>query len=290
MQWLFGLILRNKNHFSFIVAVILSVWMMRLAPAEKVSVARLFSGTVFYPAQFVVIQFKKAQNIWHENKKLREKVVQLRLQNARMKEAGKENERLRRLLNFKEKTAYTLVPAEVVAQNPGRRSFSVILNMGKSDGIQANMPVVGMDGVAGKIISTTPFSSHVQLLNDPNHRLSVMIRRSRVAGILEATEGGQQRISVEEHADVVPGDEIITSGLGGVFPKGLRVGKVKSVSVDKFKIFKTLNVELFILFDYIEEVFILKRKHQWQGDTTDVRVTETNAITADTSITKRGAP
>jgi rod shape-determining protein MreC len=178
-----------------------------------------------------------------------------------------ENKRLRLLLDFKEKTSFDLIPAEVVAQNPNRLLYSLVLNVGRNDHVSTNMPVVGIDGVVGKTVAVSPYISTVQLLSDPNCRISVLVQRSRVASILEPEEGLRYKIRVEEYADLMIGDVVITSGLGGIFPKGLNIGTIKSIQMDEHEIFKVAFIDLFVDFDYVEEVFVLKRKHIWQSDT-----------------------
>ena len=243
---------------------------------EKINTAQILTATVFYPVQFAVHQTQKIRNIWSENKKLREGVMRLKLKNSALQEKTMENKRLRRLLNFKKTTDFDLIPAEVVAQNPERGMLVFILNVGKSDGIEKNMPVVGIDGVVGKTVAVSQFLCHVQLLSDPNCRISVMTQRSRVAGILESENGIRFKMRTQEYADVKKGDKIISSGFGGIFPKGLNVGTISGIKMDKHKIFKVLYIKIQVDFDYVEEVFVLKRKSLWRSDTTSLSVTDLN--------------
>lgn len=268
MQWLLSIVLRYRSFVSFLAIAAFSLWLHSLPISRKIAISHIMTASIFFPMQYTVTQITKVRNIWRENKDLRSEVARLGMDNAELREKSLENQRLRELLQFKERVAFDLVPSEVVAQSPGRVSTSFILQVGGADGIERNMPVVSIHGAVGKVISIARHSCQVQLLSDPNCRIGVMLQRSRIAGILESEDGRKYKMRVQEHADVAIGDKIITSGYGGIFPKGLRVGTVKGIQMDDLKIYKELRIGLFVDFDYVEEVFVLRRKPRMQADTT----------------------
>jgi rod shape-determining protein MreC len=268
MSWIFHFVLRFKTFFSLLFVLTLSLRMMSLSLPRKLELANLFTTTIFYPVQFMVHHVKKVRNIWYENITLRQNLANLSLENAALNEKTSENLRLRELLRFKERSQYTLIPSEVIARNPERGVYTMILNVGNSDSVDKGMAVVSINGVVGKIVTASSFASHVQLITDPNCRISALIQRSRVSGILECEDGIHLKMRVQEYADVQPGDRVITSGFGGVFPKGLKIGEVRKIERDEHDIYKELQVNSSVDYDYVEEVFVLKRQAQWVGDTT----------------------
>jgi rod shape-determining protein MreC len=105
--------------------------------------------------------------------------------------------------------------------------------------------------------------SLVQLILDPSNRTSVMVQRSREIGILETENGSDFFIMFRAHADVNVGDTIITSGLGGIYPRGLLAGKVEKLTENRDPIFKKAIVMPEVDFDKLQEVFVLKLPPQW---------------------------
>ena len=279
MQWLISLLLRYKSLVSFVITMSLSLWLIFLNQTDKVQTISTLTSTVFFPAQFVVHQLGKVKNIWQENKTLRREVSELRIKNSISKDKIIENKRLRNLVNFREESKFELIPAEVVGQNPDRLCHSFVINAGKRDGVEKNMPVLSTKGIIGKTIRVSKHISQVQLLSDPNCRISVINQRSRVSGIIKPKDNINSVITTNEYSDVQIGDEIITSGLGGIFPKGLLVGYVKKIENDNYKTFKDLYVHLYTDVNYVEEVFVLKHKQLWQS-------TNFNMLEQDSTITK----
>ncbi len=280
MQWLLSIVLRYRSFCSFLVIAAFSLWLHSLPISRKIATSRVMTATIFFPMQYALAQITKVRDIWKENKDLRVEVARLRMENSELSEKSLENQRLRGLLLFKDRARFDVIPSEVIAQNPGRVTFSFILAVGSKDGVERNMPVVGIQGVAGKVVSVTNYACQIQLLSDPNCRVGVMLQRSRIAGILESEDGRNFIMRVQEHADVAVGDKIVTSGYGGIFPKGLRVGTVQTIEMDDLKIYKELGIKLFVDFDYVEEVFVLRRKPRWQADTTHVGEPDTVAAEA----------
>jgi rod shape-determining protein MreC len=108
------------------------------------------------------------------------------------------------------------------------------------------------------LIEVTPSAAFLQYIQDPDFRVSVLIQRSRTAGILAwAPRKGAQVLDVPHHADVEEGDLVVTSGLGELFPKGILVGRVSRVSDEEGGLFQSVSVEPFVQFSHLEEVFVI---------------------------------
>ncbi len=278
MQWITSLLLKYKSLISFVFTVSISLWMVSLGTTDKIQTASTLTSTIFLPAQFVVHQLAKVKNIWQENKNLRKEVSELRIKNSMARDMVIENKRLRNLVDFKKTSKFKLIPAEVIGQNPDRLCHSLIINVGKCDSVEKNMPVLSTKGVIGKTIRVSKHISQVQLLSDPNCRISIINQRSRITGIIKPKNisNSISIITTNEYSDAQVGDTIITSGLGGIFPKGLLVGCIEKIEKDNYKTFKDLHVHLYADFNYVEEVFVIKRKAVWQSINTFVSEQNTN--------------
>jgi rod shape-determining protein MreC len=219
--------------------------------------------TVFFPFQFVVQQITRTRNIFAENRRLREELTQLRTSTSFLEEQAAENVRLRELLGYRDSLVYALVPSRVIAREPSHLFRSIVIDVGSNSGVELFMPVVTRRGVVGKVIQTMPHICLVQVLSDPSARVSVMTKRSRSVGILETENGRDFFISQRTHEDVDTGDTVITTGLGGIFPKGLLVGTVVKIGGMSEALFKKTFVKPSVDFDHLEEVFVMELSPQW---------------------------
>ena len=236
---------------------------MSSAPVKQGKIARMLSFSIFYPFQFYISQTARIKNIFSENRKLKEDNVAQAAAISLLKEQALEGARLEGLLKLRSNYTYDLQVARVVAREPSSISRSIIVNVGKENGVAAYMPVIMSLGVVGKVILALQHMSLVQLLNDPSNRTSVLDQRSREVGILETENGEDYFIRYRTHADVVAGDTIVTSGLGGVYLKGLTVGAISRVATNQDPLFKKVFVTISVDFNRIEDVFVIRVKSQW---------------------------
>ncbi len=262
MRVLIDLIVRHRNGCSLLLTVILSVVMIAVRPEAQAKIARALSMSIFYPAYIAVSQVPMYTGLYSENKRLRQELTEINTRLQVFRELEAENARLRGLVGFAERTLYTLVPARVVARDPSPQYRSVIVNGGRAQGVEMYMPVVGERGAAGKVVQVLDGMSMVQLLRDPSSRTSVMVSRSRTVGILQTENGRDFFVRLRSHEDVRGQDTIVTSGLGGIFPKGLSVGFVKKID-DGNPLFKRAYIDFSIDFDKLEEVFVVRLPPLW---------------------------
>ncbi|MHB1293440.1 MAG: rod shape-determining protein MreC [Anaerolineae bacterium] len=166
--------------------------------------------------------------------------AELRSQVIRLQEAQIENEDLRRQLNFKSAAPnYQLLSAEVIGHDPTNLLQYLIIDRGANDGITPGMPVLVADGLVGRIQEVSADSSKVMLITDPSSSVSGQIMRSRVTGVIQGSAGrGLVMRYIPQESDLVPGDVVLTSGLGGNFPKRLVIGQVASVTQKDADIFQ----------------------------------------------------
>ncbi|WP_284036104.1 rod shape-determining protein MreC [Neobacillus sp. 114] len=221
------------------------------------------------PAQYVAGFFENLQdlqNTYDENKELKSRVEKIASLEAEVQELKKDNKELRDVLDEK-KTLRDLepMPATVIGRNPDRWHEMIIINKGKLDGIKKNMAVVTATGLIGKVKNVTQFSSTVQLLSamDPKNRISAVIQgETEVYGFVQGFDDKQKMLLVKaipSGAKVEKGQTVITSGMGGVFPKGLMIGKVEEVKPDQYGLNQTALVKPGADFYDIENVMVIKR-------------------------------
>ena len=166
-----------------------------------------------------------------ENGRLRGRLHELERRATEQRELELMNRRLKRLLALQRRLPAQAVSAEVTGRDATAWFQSLTLNKGEHDGIQTGMPVLAPEGVVGLISKTSPHASRVLLLTDPNSGVDVLIQRTRVRGIVSGLlEKGAILKYVKRADDVQVGDRIVTSGLDGIFPKGVSVGRVTRVS------------------------------------------------------------
>jgi len=186
-----------------------------------------------------------------ENKKLKADVVTLRM-------AEKENKRLKKLLGFKDKTDLVLMPAHVIGKSSTAWQDVVVLDKGREDGIKKNMPVVVDSGLVGQVIDASPSACRVQLITDQKSGVGAQIVSTGETGVVQGQIGGELKLSfISKGSEVKRGDQIVTSGLGGIFPKGIYIGVVKKVIQRPYGLFKEIEIESAVGFHRLEEALII---------------------------------
>lgn len=195
-----------------------------------------------------------------ENQTLRKQVAELSGQEAKYQELSLENERLRKLLHFQKEIEDAFVSAQVVGEDASGWFRTVLINKGELDGIKEGMPVVVADGVVGRIIRTGQTVSRIMLLPDPSSSIAVLIQRTRVRSICQGQGDSLSLEFASNDADIEVGDRLISSGMGGLFPKGVTVGRIVSAAKPETGFFQTIEVEPAVDYSRLEEVIVLLRE------------------------------
>ncbi|NLZ38245.1 MAG: rod shape-determining protein MreC [Firmicutes bacterium] len=214
-------------------------------------------------AESFFASIKDYQLLLAENAKLRERLAAATALETSIAELKQENERLRRMLELREASEYELIAAEVIARDPSSWFKTITINKGARHGIEQNMAVITTDGLVGSILSVAPNSAHVLLLTDERSAVSALVQRSREPGEVGLIEndpenpGALLMKNLPRDANIQPGDTIISSGLGGLFPKGLLIGYVSSTAEDKMSLTQYAVVQPAVNFNRLEEVFVV---------------------------------
>jgi rod shape-determining protein MreC len=196
-------------------------------------------------------------NVQRDNQRLREEIKWLRQENHRFLEAYLQYQRLQRLLNFREQTPLDVVAAEVVGRNSNSWTEIIYINRGARDGVAKGYPVVTHDGLVGQVIHAAPALSQVMLLTDFRSGVDALVQRTRASGVV--TGRGRELAALKflpVGADIQPGDRLISSGMGGVFPKGLIIGAVKNIPHNGRQT-QPVEIQPSVDFSHLEEVLVL---------------------------------
>ena len=212
---------------------------------------------------FVKNTITEISHLHEQNKLLREEVEILRAQNLTASEYASENQRLRRLLDYKQAAIqFDLVAASVIGRESASWSGTIVINRGTLDGVANNMAVVTELGLVGHVTEAGLNSSKVQLLTDPRSSVGTLIQRaeSRVAGIVEGDMKNPARprmVNIPKDSDVAVDDMVVTSGFGGVYPKGIVVGKVVEIHNEEGGLLKFCAIETSVNFQKLEDVAVI---------------------------------
>ncbi len=192
-----------------------------------------------------------------ENILLKQKLASLRTQYMCSQRLEAENKRLRSMLKFKRAYhRFKIYPASVFSQDISQVFKTVIIDKGDSDGFIKDMPIVNPGGVVGRVIATSIHTSQVLLITDSNSAIPALIKATRIKGIVKG--GGDGILTLEyirRSEDLNLGDEVVTSGLLGIFPKGLKIGYINEIKMDEHKIFAEITLMPSVEIDKIEDVF-----------------------------------
>ena len=236
------------------------------------------ASTAVVPVQYAMQRLVRAigsiariphdlQNLRTENSRLQSQVDQLIYQLSLLREIQIENEHLRELLNLKEQSPEVLGPgadllfAEVIGRDPSNLLRYLTIDRGSQDGIKPGMPVITARGLVGQVDQVRPDSAKIKLLTDPSSSVTAMVQRSRATGSVQGQTGPSLVMDLlpqTEEGIVEVGDLILTSGLGGRFPRHLLIGQVTEVRRRNVDMFQQVQVQPAVDYDRLETVIVVR--------------------------------
>lgn len=226
-----------------------------LAPFQR---AAAWAGA---QVQGVVANVQDILTVHQQNQLLRSEVEQLRVQNVQANEYAAENIRLRELLGYTQSARqFDLVMARVIGREPTTWTRMIVIDRGTQHGVQKNMAVITARGLVGTVTDAGPISSKVQLILDPRSAAGALVQRSRVAGVVKGTPDDAMHprmVNVPKSQDMAVGDIIVTSGFGGIYPKGIMVGTVSAVKNDSGGLLHYAVIEPATDFQRLEDVAVI---------------------------------
>jgi rod shape-determining protein MreC len=263
----------KRPHYIGIGLVVLSTLVILNLPDRTTARIKLGIGSLFVPllgfansAQKLAGQAGDAvlprSELLRENEALRRRNQELLLQAAQAEGVAHENQRLRQFLGWQQQRPWKLKLASVVLREPSNWWRTVQLDLGSRDGIKVNMPVLTTDGLVGRISSVGLTRSQVVLLGDPHCKVAGRIenpaRDSGVIGPAGALESEFVEMNyLPSNASLKPGQAVVTSGIGGIFPKDIPIGKIADWRTVEYGLSTLARVKLNANLSSLEEVWVM---------------------------------
>jgi rod shape-determining protein MreC len=224
-------------------------------PIQDLVAAPVDSGRRLWEDYVVLLEVRE------ENQRLRDRVVELEEENLQYREALVASEHLQQIAAMRHRFEVPMLPSEVVGLDVMPWFRAVLVDRGVSQGVRAGNPVITAEGVVGLVTATSQNAAKTMLLLDRQSAIDGIVQRSRARGI--ARGRGTDQLAFEfvvRGGDVRVGDVVITSGLGGVFPKGLRIGEIVGLSDSPGQLLQTATLQPSVDFGRLEQVFVMLRR------------------------------
>ena len=263
---------RHRKHARLLLVLLAALTLLaleRARPNEGLWVADAIAA-VTAPVQAAFARIHRgATGLWTtylewralraDAERLRTEVAALRLSQMRQDELEAENGRLRVLLDLRDRLAVPTIGAEVVAREWNGFTRGLTINRGRASRLERLAPVIVIRGVVGRVVEIRESSAVIQLVTDPASSIGGVVNRTRAQGLVEGVAGGRLRLKLAAREEgVTPGDLVSTSGVGGLFPKGIPLGRVTRVRAPT-GLFRIVDLEPAVDPATVEEVLVLPR-------------------------------
>lgn len=223
-----------------------------ISPLQKAVTVSIHSLKSMWTHYFFLVSTEK------ENDHLKKMLAKIIYDDNQCKETELSNVRLRKLLDFKNATRLHYISAEVIGKDPSQWYKTLVIDKGISEGITKGLSVIVPEGVVGQVIDASDHYAKVLLIIDSNSAVDALVQQTRAHGIIKGGSEGRcmlNYVSRKEHVNI--GDAVVSSGLDGVFAKGLLIGKVTDIVRNNSGIFQNIEVSPVVDFDRIEEVLVI---------------------------------
>ncbi len=262
---------RKRRSYALPIIIILLAAALSFSAFRDLFGVRSLVQTIIFPFQSAAVSVWKgvagipssiasARKAAEENAGLKKELDNLRPQVVLTQELVRENARLRELLAFSERNPYRLrlLPAQVVGRTPAPWFYILEIDKGKQAGVREDMVAVLAEGLAGRVIEVSKYSSKVMLITDAESSVAAVDSRSRDFGVVKGAPGGRLTMKhVDARGDVRVGDIVVTSNISTVFPPGLPIGEVTQASRKEHDLFYHIEIKPAVDFSKIEEVFLI---------------------------------
>ncbi len=264
----------RRAHYIVLGSVVALVLILLNLPSRTADHLKLAIGGLFLPlfglASSAQVAADKAgmfllprRALVQEVERLRRENEQLRFQLQQEPELRRENTQLRRQISWQQRSTPRLKPAHVVARDPANWWRTLQIDAGARDGVMTNLPVLTPEGLVGRVSSVGLTRSQVVIVGDPNCRVSALVQETRDHGVISAGAAGvadQQVVYLTylpSSSSLTNGQAVITSGFGGVFPKGLPIGRIIDTRSVGYGLYLEAQVKLSASLNHLEEVWVL---------------------------------
>jgi rod shape-determining protein MreC len=264
---------KRPHYIALGVVIVLTVVILKLPGRTtaqlKLAISGLFlplfglAGSAHQAAERVTSTVASRSELRKEIERLRQENAELRLHGAQATETVRENQRLRQQLGLpRQHPEWKLQPACVVARDPANWWRSLRIDVGLRDGVVTNSPVLTAEGLVGRVTEVHYTQSQVALLGDSDCRVSVMIEETRDMGMIApASSSPLDNVIVDlsylsRSSPLRAGQRVVTSGQGGVFPKGILVGHIVDFRTIGYGLYNEARVRVAVKMNALEEVFV----------------------------------
>ena len=229
-----------------------SLMLTALGPVQQAIDRVAHGSTGFVRAYFDLVDVRR------DNARLKAELTRLKTNQSRLVELETENRHLSDLLDLRDVLGGNSIAANVIGSDANGLARTLVISQGAASGLRPGMAVLSFQGVVGKVIAVSPHASRVLIIDDHNSALDSFDQRTRARGIVAGVvDDGLTMKYVERSQDVRPGDVIVTSGLDGIFPRGLLIGAIKSVIGEGPGMFLNVTITPAVDFRGLEQVLVI---------------------------------
>ncbi len=262
---------KNRKRIAVLALYLFLFWLItiqvragRLPLIERpvLAVYGMIERTVSWPfraVRSVLSRYVMLVRTERENRRLREELQRLRLENQIANELLAENDRLRSALGLLKHSPLQTVVARVIGKESSPTSATFTLSRGTSGGVEKDLAVITPDGIVGRVQTALPGAAKVVLITDPGSTVAVRVYRNREEGLLEGKIDRLALKYVSYYMDIQEGDVLVTSGLDGIFPRDLPVAVVTAVRKHEARSFQTVHARPVVRFTRLEEVLVVRK-------------------------------
>lgn len=251
-----------REYFVLALLLLLSVFLLQLNDNPQINEFRATSANLIGSFNSLLFSYDNLLGVRNENERLKKRNAELASENNMLKESLLENIRLRQMLQFRKKSRFKLISAEILGKPSDKGISSVVINVGEENGVEKNDVAITDRGLVGKVIATRAGYSMVEIVMDRTFRVAARIQRLRVDGIARWSGNLNECYleAIPKSFQVKPGDVVETSGYSQIYPPDIRIGVITEVSDDVAGIFKHVVLKTDVDFSTLEELFVIVNK------------------------------
>ncbi|MEJ2195689.1 MAG: rod shape-determining protein MreC [Ignavibacteriaceae bacterium] len=255
-----------REYIILVILIIISLIILSQNQNSKVQTVRAIAFGSFATFTSIISDIFSITDLKRENEELRNTNTNLMLQISKLRKYGIVNDELKRLVNFKNKTSYPLIPANIISRSLSMTQNTITLNVGEKDSVSPGMPIINDQGFIGMVYSTSQDFSIARTIHNTDLKLAVMDERSRVQGIMIWTGEELLIINIPNNFDIEVGDRIVTAEVSSIVPIPIPIGIIEEYKAVETSVFSYIRVKLFVDLTPIENVFVLAEVKSKQID------------------------
>ncbi|MFQ6102764.1 MAG: rod shape-determining protein MreC [Candidatus Glassbacteria bacterium] len=265
-------LIRYYNELSiFLLFFIICLLLIAIPSRFKLDHIKRFNRYILSPVQMTTVYLASIHDMEEQIDSLRSENARLALELSKSRDLRRENDRLKKLLEFIEESGVGFLPARIVSISLNEPLTTVLIDKGSADGISPYSPLMTTEGLVGKVLEADKHTSLVELFTHPQFRASAVVPSKGEMGIVRSAGSTLLLTGLSANTKINEGDRVVTSGMGGVYPEGIPIGEVVEVTEDEIGIEKVAKVLPYISLSSLFEVAVLLDEAYLDSDTTKLR-------------------